>query len=202
MNNKEIVDPVVQKSKVLTSLLIEKDAQTKANVRLASEVVKNNQESISNNNNMKSGERFLKDEKSEPATTFEVEERCKCLPNDDCPTDQKDFTFGISCKIGMVRCCSTTKTIIEEEDEEDTTTVNSNIDLADKSTHSTTTLATTTLLNPQTFQKASTELKPRISNHRESGQNATLNLPNQDLPYRRYATPITDTSYYHRIQMR
>ena len=202
MNNKEIVDPVVQKSKVLTSLLIEKDAQTKANVRLASEVVKNNQESISNNNNMKSGERFLKDEKSEPATTFQEEERCKCLPNDDCPTDQKDFTFGISCKIGMVRCCSTTKTIIEEEDEEDTTTVNSNIDLADESTHSTTTLATTTLLNPQTFQKASTELKPRISNHRESGQNATLKLPNQDLPYRRYATPITDTSYYHRIQMR
>ena len=202
MDNKEVVNPIVQKSKILTSLLIEKDAQKKANVRLASDFVNTNQEITSNKNKEKSSEKFLEEEKNEAATTIQEEEICKCLPNDDCPTDQKDFTFGISCKIGMVRCCSTTKTIIEEEDEEDTTTVNSNIDLADESTHSTTILDTTTPLNPQTTQKASNELKPRISNHRKSGQNATLKLPNQDLPYRRYATPITDTSYYHRIQMR
>ena len=77
------------------------------------------QEITSNKNKEKSSEKFLEEEKNEAATTIQEEERCKCLPNDDCPTDQKDFTFGISCKMGMVRCC-----ISEEINDNKETVVN------------------------------------------------------------------------------
>ena len=65
-----------------------------------------------------------------------------------------------------------------------------------------TTAATTTLIENDNLKEESTETNPRISNHRKTGENATLSLPHQEPPYRRYATPVVESPYYHRIQIR
>lgn len=33
-------------------------------------------------------------------------DNCKCIKIDSCPKDDRDYTFGKSCKFGSVRCCA------------------------------------------------------------------------------------------------
>ena len=203
--NKKTVDPVVQKKKLITNLLMEKDAQTKATVRLASEIVKND-ETIVANNKLESKKVSIKDEdENESETEIEKEDSCNCLPINECPSDKKDFTFGLSCKMGMVRCCSIARASDDDKNHANTTTVSSNFDSITPKNQIIT-------ANPmpskvpssrnQTSGDISSKIEERITNHRKSGENATMSLSNQEPPYRRYATPITDSSYYHRIQPR
>ena len=198
------VNPVEQKTKLLANLMIEKDAQTKANVRLASDII-SHEAKTATNNNLKSNETNLDEAKIKSIDTVQEENRCRCLPNEECPTDKKDFTFGISCKMGMVRCCISVDTTDNKETVINVTAVSSDLEnenSSDATATTTTPAATTTLIDNDTLKEESTEINPRISNHRKPGENAKLSLPHQEPPYRRYATPVVESPYYHRIQMR
>ena len=202
--NEQKIDPVEQKTKLLTNLMIEKNKQTKANVRLASDITTHAARNVSNNN-LKSNEMSIDQGKVKSVATFQEENRCRCLPNEECPTDKKDFTFGISCKMGMVRCC-----ISEEINDNKETVVNvtegstafESENSSDVTITSTTPAVTTKMLDNNKLTEESTETNHRISNHRKSGENAKLSIPHQEPPYRRYATPVVESPYYHRIQMR
>ena len=204
VTKEEKVDPVEQKTKLLANLMIEKDAQTKANVRLASDIISHDAKTVANNN-LKSNETSLGEAKVKSIDTLQEENQCRCLPNEECPTDKKDFTFGISCKMGMVRCCISVATTDTKETVINVTAVSSDLEnekSSDATTTTTTPAATTKLIDNNTSKEESTETNNRISNHRKPGETAKLSLPHQEPPYRRYATPVIESPYYHRIQMR
>ena len=204
MIKEEKVDPVEQKTKLLADLMIEKGAQKKANVRLASDVTFHEAKTVTNNNR-KSNETGLDESKVKSIHTVPEENRCRCLPNEECPTDKKDFTFGISCKMGMVRCCNSVEATDNNEMVSNITAFSSNLENENSSyatTSRTIPTETTTLIDNNNLKEESTETNPRISNHRKPGENATLSLPHQEPPYRRYATPVVESPYYHRIQIR
>merc|ERR1712062_7841 len=54
------------------------------------------------------------DQEQEP-----VQDKCTCMPRNDCPEDKRDFSFGKSCNLGQVRCCLTIENPEQPEDKEE-----------------------------------------------------------------------------------
>merc|ERR1712029_135764 len=48
-----------------------------------------------------------------------VQDKCTCMPRNDCSEDKRDFSFGKSCDLGQVRCCLTIENPEQPEDKEE-----------------------------------------------------------------------------------
>ena len=209
---KNLEADVIDERKVMTNLLLGKDQQNKASIRMASDIAEN----IHNANKFKVEESVPQQKNSDAEEKVIEDQECTCLPTDECPTDKIDYRFGESCKIGKVRCCSLptkTKDIVNGVDLMETP-VTTFTATTSTSTASSAELETTVDITQTLFKEPLTTNdqisgknvdfsdNKRMLNHQSSGQNVQSAIKGQDLtPYQRHTIP-SKSSYFHLIPTR
>ena len=218
---KHIVPNVQEEDKIMTDLLIEKNKQDIASIRLASDT--SEQKKILNSNKFQVEETTSATKKKLIETKVSKNEKCRCVTNGNCSNGKIDFSFGESCKIGTVRCCTSSETskdsknIIPSATKAYSTTVSTPFtsdDVDQKMVSSPSTIRydiptpkvetnKTSLGNIEEPNNETTITKDRIANHKAPIEpSAPSSIKDKDLSiYHRHSVP-SKSSYVHRITSR
>ena len=124
---------------------------------------------------------------------------CTCVQNGKCPTEQMNFTFGKSCKIGTVRCCSTPQTTTSSTK---TSTTFNTTPVSTTNTNREVTARAGTIVKTNSHQEksistnATMKLSTAASNHRLSGHVNHSVFKGYESPYHRYSVPSKTLTIY------